>query len=99
MEKRYFTEKHVFWRQISAFSREKSGIGIDGSQIRFRFPTLESSTRFPDSILDALSLPTKIILLLLLLRKYVQNQCFFSLRIMAIFSAKKRLNNEKVSNK
>ena len=50
--------KHAFLAPNQCIFREKelhfTGIGIDGPQIRFRFPTLESSTRFLDSILDAL---------------------------------------------
>ena len=55
----WFTEKHAFWRQICASSREKHLSGIvesKSSKFRFRFPTLEPSTRFPESILDALVL-------------------------------------------
>ena len=49
-----FTEKHA---KLVHFSMKKVLFGIvesDGSKNRFRFPNLESSTQFPDSILDAL---------------------------------------------
>ena len=46
-----FTPNQCIFREKELFF---TGIGIDCSKIRFRFPTLESSTRFPESILDAL---------------------------------------------